>query len=214
MKSTFTVEEIADAIRHFDLEAFVHEDPTALDPIQIRSSFEGLHLGVWFPTPGPFFEEALLIAITAIEENPIEWSLRWNGGYRWTTGVPSTDEQGALSTTEEGDFLVSIRRMISFRGGISDQALISTVGNFLVDFIALHGLDDEEDTQIAHGESLIDLPEAITAELELESPQTARDLSRSLNTSKREINSVLYSRPDLFVRKQADPPLWSIRRAT
>jgi O-antigen ligase len=49
----------------------------------------------------------------------------------------------------------------------------------------------------------------IQLELRLRSPQSSRELARSLKTTKYEINNILYHQPELFEKEGTSPPMWS-----
>ena len=210
LKSSFTAEELADAVRTFDVEVSVTEDLSAAISHTIDCNIGDFEFGIWPRDHGPFFEEALMVGMIATDENPIEWALAWNSDYHWSTGVAQTDEVGALVTNDQGEFILTIRRRIGFYGGVSDDALRSWIGQFILEFLTFVGLEEEDDSTVESSDSIIDLPEALVAELELRSPQTARELARSVNASKSEVNAILYGRPDLFSRKHENPPLWSL----
>jgi hypothetical protein len=212
IKSYFTAEEVAEAIRHFDIEAFVVGDDPHLSFESVQGNIDELSFSMWFSDPEPFHEEGLLVAIKSIKGNPIEWSLNWNSEYRWTTGAPSLDEHGALNTASDGSFIISIRRKLSFRGGITHDALASTVGWFVKDFMDFHEIEDGEDegqlTESTGEQQEIPLADALVTELQVHGPQSARQLAAATGTPKSEVNSQLYGRPDLFIRKHGSPPMW------
>jgi hypothetical protein len=49
----------------------------------------------------------------------------------------------------------------------------------------------------------------IQLELRLSAPQSSRELARALNTTKYEVNNVLYHQPELFEKEGTSPPMWS-----
>jgi hypothetical protein len=211
IKSYFTAEEVAEAIRHFDIEAFVVDDDPESTFVSVRGLVDELPFSVWLFGPEPFHEEGMLLAIKTIEENPIEWSIEWNDDYHWTTGGPSIDDHGALDTASDESFIVSIRRKINFFGGITNDALISTVGLFLADLYEFHGFDEEDEgdsSALATENTGISLTDALVTELQVNGPQSARQLAAATGSPKCMVNSQLYGRPDLFIRKQGSPPMW------
>ena len=74
------------------------------------------------------------------------------------------------------------------------------------------GIDDEDEEvgEVVRGEhDPIDRLLQIQLELRLRSPQSSRELARSLKTTKYEINNILYHQPELFEKEGTSPPMWS-----
>ena len=71
--------------------------------------------------------------------------------------------------------------------------------------------DEDKDVEdVVRGEhDPIDRLLQIQLELRLRSPQSSRELARSLKTTKYEINNILYHQPELFEKEGTSPPMWS-----
>ena len=79
-------------------------------------------------------------------------------------------------------------------------------------------IDDISDSETAASENSlrvlkepINRLEQIKLELGLRSPQSSRELARSLKTTKYEINNVLYHNDRVFLKHGNTPPMWSLR---
>jgi len=216
VKSAFTATEIAEAFRSFDIDADVMEE--SVEPIEytIYGQVADLPFHVSLLGSGPFHEEALFMAFVPTPENPIEWANEWNAELRWTTATPLLNEDGTM-IVEEGDFLVGIHRLLSFYGGIHPEALRSLAGQCLLDFVQIYGLDDDDSPEESEADMESDLGEdalrnAVLSLLRLGEALTARQISKATDFPKVEVNSLLYRRPDLFQRHQADPPRWTLNK--
>jgi len=216
VKSAFTATEIAEAFRSFDIDADVMEE--SVEPIEytIYGQVADLPFHVSLLGSGPFHEEALFMAFVPTPENPIEWANEWNAELRWTTATPLLNEDGTM-IVEEGDFLVGIHRLLSFYGGIHPEALRSLAGQCLLDFVQIYGLDDDDSPEESEADMESDLGEdalrnAVLSLLRSGEAFTARQISRATDFPKIEVNSLLYRRPDLFRRHQADPPRWTLNK--
>lgn len=215
MKSAFTAEEIADAFRSFDIEADVVEDLENPGEYAVYGYLEDLPFQVSLHGTGPFYEEALFMAFAPTSDNPIEWANEWNADLRWTTATPLLNDDGTM-IVDEGDFYVAVHRLLSFYGGIHPEALRSLAGQCLLDFVQIYGLDDdlsdedEDDMESTLNED--SLRNAVVSLLQSGEAMTARQIAKSIDFPKVEVNALLYRRPDLFQRRQANPPQWTLNK--
>lgn len=213
MKSSFTAEELADAFRYFDLDMEVILDDdgevSAIDETSGDYPFGVIPLGF-----GPFYEEAIFEAFAPIDDDPIGWATDWNETSRWTTAIPLLEEDGRLFASN-GGYVVLIKREVSFYGGIHPEALKVAAGQFLLELLPVFGIDGSEDdseedidldTPVASHDELTG---ALLRALDASPERTAKQLAAAIDQPKNLVNSTLYSRPDLFRRKRANPPLWS-----
>ena len=215
MKSAFTAEEIAEAFRSFDIEADVVEDLENPNEYTVYGYLEELPFHVSLYGTGPFYEEALFMAFAPTSDNPIEWANEWNADLRWTTATPLLNDDGTM-IVDDGDFYVGVHRLLSFYGGIHPEALRSLAGQCLLDFVQIYGLDDDlaEEDEVDM-ESMLDedaLRDAVISLLLPGEAMTARQIAKSTDVPKVEVNALLYRRPDLFQRHQADPPRWTLNK--
>jgi hypothetical protein len=213
VKSSFTAEELADAFRHYDVEVEISKDDdgevSTIEGIVDGYSFEVIPL--YF---GPFYEEAIFEAFAPIDEDPIGWATEWNETSKWTMAIPLLEEDGTLFASN-GGYVVHIRRRISFYGGIHPEALKVAAGQFLLELLQMFGIEvseDDSDEEIDLDEPVAshnELTDALLRVFDTSPEQTAKQLAAAIDQPKNLVNSTLYSRPDLFRRKQATPPLWS-----
>lgn len=213
MKSSFTVEEVADVLRSFDLEVEITEDEEDPGAYNIEVAFDDFTFDVWLNGPGPFHEEALFLVFATTEDDPTEWATEWNLQLHHSTAIPVLDEEGDPVEVDDA-FSVSIFRPIAFYGGIHTDALKSAVGMFLLDLVEIFDLEEGEESddpfELEFEMDKNKVRDAIVAVLQLKGGQSARQIADSLEVAKVEVNSVLYGRPDLFRRTQASPPIWSL----
>lgn len=221
MKSSFTIEEIADALRSFDVEPELIEDPDEPGFTFMEAALNELSLTIFPHGSGPFHESATFLAFAPVEDDPVNWAHAWNEDGHWTTAVALLDMDGTPIIDDDGEATVSIQRKMSFYGGIHPDALRSMVGQCLFDFVQMYGLDDDDQDQ---SDDLLDdsledaaipsdgdLGDALIAFLKRNGDQTARQLATEMCLPKFMINSILYGRPDLFQRQQGSPPRWNVK---
>jgi hypothetical protein len=127
---------------------------------------------------------------------------------------PATE---APIVNEDGNYLVGLLWRIYFWNSISVEYLSNSLASFHEDVLEFQEIgefiDDDEDEVIedeVRGEhDPIDRLLQIQLELRLRSPQSSRELARSLKTTKYEINNILYHQPDLFEKEGTSPPMRS-----
>jgi len=213
MKSSFTAEELADAFRYFDvdMEVILDDDGEVSTILGTVDDYEFEVFPLYF---GPFYEEAIFEAFAPIDDDPIGWSTDWNESATWTTATPWIDEHGKPMVFD-GEFTVQIKRQVCFYGGIHPDALKVAAGQFILELLQMYGIEisegdvesevDVDGPRASHDE----LTGALLRALDAAPEQTAKQLAGAIDQPKNLVNSTLYSRPDLFRRKRANPPLWS-----
>jgi hypothetical protein len=120
---------------------------------------------------------------------------------------------------EDGNYLVGLLWRIYFWNSISVEYLSNSFASFHEDVLEFQEIeeltDDDEDEEEESDEAQrgehdpINRLLQIQLELRLRSPQSSRELARSLKTTKYEINNILYHQPDLFEKAGTSPPMWS-----
>lgn len=213
MKSAFTVDEIIEACFLFDLEVGILEDDESEYPSCLLAQCGEIGFTILLMGDGPFYEGLTLSVIQSTDDNPFDIAQNWNLSFRWSTAVAMTEPDGAIATNSGGEYGVSLHRRVLFFGGISDDALEAEIGFFVYEMLLFFGLEDEVDD--ADNADLMPMNAsrtrvAITEELTRKNPQTARELAASLGIHKSQVNSTLYSSPDLFTRIQSSPPTWTL----
>lgn len=213
LKSAFTVDEIIESCFPFDLEVGILEDDEAEFPTCLYAQCGEIGFTILLQGDGPFYEGLSLSVIRATDDNPFDIAQDWNLSFRWSTAVAMTEPDGAIATNSEGEYGVSLHRRVLFFGGISDDALQAEIGFFVYEMLLFFGLEDEVDevdTDVLRHMDASRTRVAITDELTRKSPQTARELAAALGLHKSQVNSTLYSSPDLFTRIQSTPPTWTL----
>lgn len=213
MKSAFTVDEIIEACFPFDLEVGIFQDDEAEYPSCLIAQCGEIAFTILLMGDGPFYEGLTLSVIQSTNDNPFDIAQEWNLSFRWSTAVAMTEPDGAIATNSEGNYGVSLHRRVLFFGGICDEALQAEIGFFVYEMLLFFGLEDEVDEADNDELRSTDASRtrvAITEELTRKSPQTARDLAATLGIHKSQVNSTLYSSPDLFTRNQSSPPTWTL----
>jgi hypothetical protein len=151
-----------------------------------------------------------------LEGDPLKFANQWNRDHLstvlYTAIDPETDDPIVL---ESGENIVFLRSSIPFFGSVTKKFLSFLLFVWHDDVCELFGpqttLGDEEEAEEAQRSEHdpIDRLLQIQLELRLRSPQSSRELARSLKTTKYEINNILYHQPELFEKEGTSPPMWS-----
>jgi len=207
----FTAEELAEIVRELGLPAEVEVDDD--HEVSILVVLDDLYWSIDLGSESPFYRSMTALVL---EEDPLKFANQWNRDHLstvlYTAIDPETDDPIVL---ESGENIVFLRSSIPFFGSVTKKFLSFLLFVWHDDVCELFGpqttLDDEEDSEEAQrGEhDPIDRLLQIQLELRLRSPQSSRELARSLKTTKYEINNILYHQPELFEKEGTSPPMWS-----
>ena len=216
---TFTAEEIAEIVHELGLPAQIEVDEDQGVFIEVKT--DDFEWKILLCDRAPFFNSIVLTTTKAIEEEPLGYANDWNITHVAT--VVSIDNPATESpfVDEDGKLLVMMFWRIYFWRGVSKEYLSDTIALFheeVCEFLGLEELideyeDDEDDDEVSvpvRGEhEPINRILQIQLELRLRAPQSSRELSRSLKTTKYEVNNVLYHQQELFEKEGTSPPMWS-----
>ena len=221
----FTAEEIAEIIRKIDVDAEVVTEEHEVDGPEVHIDCESGDVSWWIHlgSARPFYGSMILNGFTTVENDPHHFVNDWNVDHPISTAMVFNDEENdTVLQLNDGEFLVNIRRYISFSGMVTSEHLEYTLLLFHDDVCELHGvenIDENEDvseekpTQRAMGAAVSDIIlEGIHTLLELKGPLTSRAIARESGVPKHEVNQLLYKNIDQFVRHADQPPKWESRR--
>ena len=213
---TFTAEEIAEIVHELGLPAQIEVDEDQGVFIEVKT--DDFEWKILLCDHSPFFNSIVLTTTKAIEEEPLGYANDWNITHVATVVVIDNPATESPFVDEDGKLLVMMFWRIYFWSGVSKEYLSDTIHEEVCEFLGLEEFidkdeDDEDDDEVSvpvRGEhEPINRLLQIQLELRLRAPQSSRELSRSLKTTKYEVNNVLYHQQELFEKEGTSPPMWS-----
>ena len=210
----FTAEELAEIVRELGLPAEVEVDDDHSTRIVVNT--DDVEWSVILDDNGPFYRSVTLSTYKFIEDEPLSYANSWNILHIPPAIVLDDPATEAPIVNEDGNYLVGLLWRIYFWNSISVEYLSNSFASFHEDVLEFQEIEDfiddedEEVGEVVRGEhDPIDRLLQIQLELRLRSPQSSRELARSLKTTKYEINNILYHQPELFEKEGTSPPMWS-----
>jgi len=210
----FTAEELAEIVRELGLPAEIEIDDDQSARINVIT--DDVEWSVILGDNGPFYRSVALATHKFVEEEPFAYANSWNFGHIPPALVLDDPATKAPMIDEDGNYLVGLLWRIYFWNSISVEYLSNSFASFHEDVLEFQEIDeliddeDEDVEDVVRGEhDPIDRLLQIQLELRLRSPQSSRELARSLKTTKYEINNILYHQPELFEKEGTSPPMWS-----
>ena len=210
----FTAEELAEIVRELGLPAEIEIDDDQSARINVIT--DDVEWSVILGDNGPFYRSVALATHKFVEEEPFAYANSWNFGHIPPALVLDDPATKAPMIDEDGNYLVGLLWRIYFWNSISVEYLSNSFASFHEDVLEFQEIgelidDEDEDVEdVVRGEhDPIDRLLQIQLELRLRSPQSSRELARSLKTTKYEINNILYHQPELFEKEGTSPPMWS-----
>ena len=210
----FTAEELAEIVRELGLPAEIEIDDDQSARINVIT--DDVEWSVILGDNGPFYRSVALATHKFVEEEPFAYANSWNFGHIPPALVLDDPATKAPMIDEDGNYLVGLLWRIYFWNSISVEYLSNSFASFHEDVLEFQEIEDfiddedEEVGEVVRGEhDPIDRLLQIQLELRLRSPQSSRELARSLKTTKYEINNILYHQPELFEKEGTSPPMWS-----
>jgi len=210
----FTAEELAEIVRELGLPAEIEIDDDHSTRIVVNT--DDVEWSVILDDNGPFYRSVTLSTYKFIEDEPLSYANSWNILHIPPAIVLDDPATEAPIVNEDGNYLVGLLWRIYFWNSISVEYLSNSFASFHEDVLEFQEIgefiDDEDEVveDVMRGEhDLIDRLLQIQLELRLRSPQSSRELARSLKTTKYEINNILYHQPELFEKEGTSPPMWS-----
>ena len=210
----FTAEELAEIVRELGLPAEIEIDDDQSSRINVIT--DDVEWSVILGDNGPFYRSVALATHKFVEEEPFAYANSWNFAHIPPALVLDDPATKAPMIDEEGNYLVGLLWRIYFWNSISVEYLSNSFASFHEDVLEFQEIgefiDDEDEVveDVMRGEhEPIDRLLQIQLELRLRSPQSSRELARSLKTTKYEINNILYHQPELFEKAGTSPPMWS-----
>lgn len=211
----FTAEELAEIVRELGLPAEIEIDDD--QEVSILVVLDDLYWSIDLESESPFYRSMTMHSAITLDEDPLKFANEWNRGHLSTVAYtaidPDTDDPIVL---ESGQHIVFLRSSIPFFGSVTTKFLSFLLFVWHDDVCELFGLQsdsedgEEGETAVVRGEhDPIDRLLQIQLELRLRSPQSSRELARSLKTTKYEINNILYHQPEIFEKEGTSPPMWS-----
>jgi hypothetical protein len=210
----FTAEELAEIVRELGLPAEIEIDDDHSTRIVVNT--DDVEWSVILDDNGPFYRSVTLSTYKFIEDEPLSYANSWNILHIPPAIVLDDPATEAPIVNEDGNYLVGLLWRIYFWNSISVEYLSNSFASFHEDVLEFQEIgefiDDEDEVveDVMRGEhEPIDRLLQIQLELRLRSPQSSRELARSLKTTKYEINNILYHQPELFEKEGTSPPMWS-----
>ena len=210
----FTAEELAEIVRELGLPAEIEIDDDQSARINVIT--DDVEWSVILGDNGPFYRSVALATHKFVEEEPFAYANSWNFAHIPPALVLDDPATKSPMIDEEGNYLVGLLWRIYFWNSISVEYLSNSFASFHEDVLEFQEIgefiDDEDEVveDVMRGEhEPIDRLLQIQLELRLRSPQSSRELARSLKTTKYEINNILYHQPELFEKAGTSPPMWS-----
>jgi len=210
----FTAEELAEIVRELGLPAEIEIDDDHSTRIVVNT--DDVEWSVILDDNGPFYRSVTLSTYKFIEDEPLSYANSWNILHIPPAIVLDDPATEAPIVNEDGNYLVGLLWRIYFWNSISVEYLSNSFASFHEDVLEFQEIgefiDDEDEVveDVMRGEhEPIDRLLQIQLELRLRSPQSSRELARSLKTTKYEINNILYHQPELFEKAGTSPPMWS-----
>lgn len=163
----------------------------------------------------PLFEELMFIDVRAVDESPYKFFDRFNDGRRVAVAKVLKDDDGGPTVDADGEFWIGLTMILPCAGGVTDAHLRFMINMWIEDLLDFHELDDEAiELMVAPTDGPSIVPgtplERIESCLSVLGPQTARQLAHNLDSTKNEVNAILYKHSQLFSKSQDQPPLWSL----
>ena len=212
---TFTADEIAEIVHELGLPAEVETDENHFVTIDVNDDDFGWK--IYLGDDGPFFRSIVLTARHTVLEDPLPFANKWNISHVAPIVIFDNPATESPQLDDDGNFIVVMFWRIYFWNSVSKEYLSHTIASFHEDVCELLGLeivddeaDDDEVSIPMRGEhDPINRLLQIQLEMRLRTPQSSRELARSLKTTKYEVNNVLYHQPELFEKEGTSPPMWS-----
>jgi hypothetical protein len=211
---SFTAEEIAEIVRDLGLPAEIEVNDEQSACINVIT--DDVEWSILLGDNGPFYRSVALATHKFIKDEPLLYANNWNYAHIPPAIVLDDPATKAPMLDEDGNYLVSLLWRIYFWNSITVEYLSNSIASFhedVLEFLEIDEFEDEEDDQdlvVTPSEhEPIDRLLQIQLELRLHSPQSSRELARSLKTIKYDINNILYHQPQLFEKQGTSPPMWS-----
>ena len=216
----FTADELLALVHESGFQATlnVDEDQYVTIDVEIGELTWRIVLGA----SSPFYGYMTFSAFKLIDFDPLMVANRWNGDHVGTVQVLLNDDEETLFVGEDNNYGLLLTWFIPFFGSVTSDYLKYVINHWndeVCEFLEIEeDIDDFSDSEMATSEislSVLAGPinrlEQIKLELGIRSPQSSRELARSLKTTKYEINNVLYHNDRVFLKHGNTPPMWSLR---
>ena len=216
----FTADELLGLVHDSGFQATlnVDEDQYVTIDVEIGELAWRIVLGA----SSPFYGHMTLSAFKLIDFDPLMVANRWNGDHVGTVQVLLNDDEETLFVGEDNNYGLLLTWFIPFFGSVTSDYLKYVINHWndeVCEFLEIekdiYDLPDSETAASENFLSVLSEPinrlEQIKLELGIRSPQSSRELARSLKTTKYEINNVLYHNDRVFLKHGNTPPMWSLR---
>jgi hypothetical protein len=216
----FTAEELLALVHDSGFQAILNVDENQFVTIDVE--IEELAWRIVFGDPSPFYGHMTFSAFKLIDLDPLMVANRWNGTHAGTVQVLVDDDEETLYVGEDNNYGLLLTWFIPFFGSVTSDYLKYVINHWndeVCEFLEIEeDINDFSASETASNEHLlsalkepINRLEQIKLELGIRSPQSSRELARSLKTTKYEINNVLYHNDRVFLKHGNTPPMWSLR---
>ena len=208
----YTAEEIREIIEDAGLFAEIQIDEHNFVTINVNSG-EVEWIVILGKELSPY-QCMQLGAITLVEDQPLLFANDWNAAHTSKIIATKDDETNTIAPSADGQYLMTMSWFVPFFGAVSAEYLSFVVSHWhdeVCELMGLEELGEEADNDQSRGFELIDRISQIELELQFRPRQSSRELARSLQTTKYEINNLLYRNTHRFEKEGVTPPLWSNR---
>jgi hypothetical protein len=216
----FTADELLALVHDSGFQATLNVDEDQYSTIDVE--IEDLAWRIVLGVSSPFYGHMTFSAFKLIDLDPLLVANRWNGTHAGTVQVVEDDDGESLYVGEDNNFVLLLTWFIPFFGSVTSDYLKYVINHWndeacefleieedIDDFSASETTSNENPLGVLKGP--INRLEQIKLELGIRSPQSSRELARSLKTTKYEINNVLYHNDRVFLKHGNTPPMWSLR---
>jgi hypothetical protein len=216
----FTADEILALVHDSGFQATLNVDEDQYVTIDVE--IEDLAWRIVLGASSPFYGHMTFSAFKLIDLDPLLVANRWNGTHAGTVQVVEDDDGETLYVGEDNNFILLLTWFIPFFGSVTSDYLKYVINHWndeVCEFLEIEeDINDFSASETTSNEHPLSVPvepinrlEQIKLELGIRSPQSSRELARSLKTTKYEINNVLYHNDRVFLKHGNTPPMWSLR---
>jgi hypothetical protein len=216
----FTADELLALVHDSGFQATLNVDEDQYSTIDVE--IEDLAWRIVLGVSSPFYGHMTFSAFKLIDLDPLLVANRWNGTHAGTVQVVEDDDGETLYVGEDNNFILLLTWFIPFFGSVTSDYLKYVINHWndeVCEFLEIEeDINDFSASETTSNEHPLSVPvepinrlEQIKLELGIRSPQSSRELARSLKTTKYEINNVLYHNDRVFLKHGNTPPMWSLR---
>lgn len=218
---TFTADELLEILNDIGVEAsFESMSENEVGVATIDCEIGELMFFMFLMYSDPFYEGFKLFSIRFDVDDPLIFANTFNDARHISRVSVDTDDDGLIVVDEDGSTNTNLSADVSFAGGVTKDHVRFVLQLWIEDLLDFNevSLDDEDEDELVeipelHDLPVVTLPEQITACLSGGRSMTAREMSRTLEVDRHDVNSILYKERNRFEHNGEQPPRWSIKKS-